>query len=325
MSRTTNRLAFTAVATVGLLWPVVVLSATASAEPAASPGVPCLDMVQNFAAVPSAIPESLQTAASALGAPEQAAPLPPVPLTSLLEGLTAVAAPNPAPVAAVVPPPPPIAAAPLAEAAGLVPPPAPPVPLAAAPLAGGLPPVPPVPVVAGLPTAPPVPLAAPIADAAGTSPPPPPPVAPIEAAPPPAAPLADSAAVAPPPPAPPPAPVEAAPVAEAAEVLPPPPAPVPPPPIAQPVENIAPAAAPIPAPVAAPVADAALVVDAAGILHRPRRRFPSSRCRLLGQSLRSRRSSSRSRRLPKPYPAFRCYPARCRCRTTSSAKARLVG
>jgi hypothetical protein len=37
--------------------------------------------------------------------------------------------------------------------------------------------------------------------------------------------------------------------------------------------------------------------------HRPRRRFPSCRCRLLGQSLRSRRSSSRSPRLPKPYPA----------------------
>jgi hypothetical protein len=84
MSRTTNRLAFTAVATVGLLWPVLVLSATATAEPAASPGVPCLDMVQNFAAAPSAIPESLQTAASALGAPEQAAALPPVPVTSLL-------------------------------------------------------------------------------------------------------------------------------------------------------------------------------------------------------------------------------------------------
>ena len=33
MSRTTNRLAFTVVATVGLMWPVLVLSATAAADP----------------------------------------------------------------------------------------------------------------------------------------------------------------------------------------------------------------------------------------------------------------------------------------------------
>jgi hypothetical protein len=205
ISRTANRLAFTAVATVGLMWPGLVLIATATADPAASPGVPCMDMVQNFAAAPSAIPESLQTAASALAAPEPDAPLPPVPLTSLVEGLTAVAAPNPAPV---VPPPPPVAAAPPADAAAVVPPPAPSVPLAAAPLAG----LPPVPVVAGLPPAPPAPrvpvAAAPIADAAGDAPLPPAPVAPVEAAPP------------PPPPVAPPvediAPLAAAPVAEAA-------------------------------------------------------------------------------------------------------------
>jgi hypothetical protein len=79
-SRTTNRLAFAAVATVGLMWPVLVLSATATADPAARPGVPCLDMVQSFAASPSAVPDALQTAADALAPPAPPARVPaPVP------------------------------------------------------------------------------------------------------------------------------------------------------------------------------------------------------------------------------------------------------
>src|SRR5262245_8751763 len=91
MSRTTNRLTLAAMATVGLMWPVVVLRApaTATAEPAVSPGVPCLDMVQDFAATPSAVPDALQTAASAL-APPAPAPAP--------------AAPAPAPAAPAPPP-----------------------------------------------------------------------------------------------------------------------------------------------------------------------------------------------------------------------------
>jgi hypothetical protein len=138
MSSTANRLAFAAVATVGLMWPVLVLSATATADPAVGPGVPCLSMVQNFAAAPSAIPDSLQTAASALAAPEPAAPVPPVPVTSLMQGLTALAAPNPAP--APLTPAPPVAAARVVDAAAVAPAAAPPVPLAAPPLVRGLPP-----------------------------------------------------------------------------------------------------------------------------------------------------------------------------------------
>jgi hypothetical protein len=96
MSRTTYRLAISAAATVGLIWPVLVPNASAAADP--SPGVPCLDMVQEFAASPLTIPESLDAAAAALGAgPAAAAP-------------AAAAVPGPAvplagaPIPAVVPP-----------------------------------------------------------------------------------------------------------------------------------------------------------------------------------------------------------------------------
>src|SRR5437867_10510481 len=119
LSHTTNRLSLFAVATISVTWPVL-LSATAAADPAASPGVPCLSMMQSFAAAPSTVPDALQTAASVLAPPAPpppaAQPAPPVPLTSLLQGLTALAAPNPAPV-----PPPPVAAAPLVDGAGGVP------------------------------------------------------------------------------------------------------------------------------------------------------------------------------------------------------------
>ena len=165
MSRTTYRLAIGAVATVGLTGQSV-LNASAAADP--SPGVPCLDMVEQFAASPQTIPESLDTAAdtaaAALGAgpaaaaPEQAAPatvpaaapapatpLPPVPVDSLVQGLTAAAAPGP-PVPA---------APPIADA---VPPPAPAIPLAGAPIPAV---VPLVPAVAGLPAAPPSTLRSP--------------------------------------------------------------------------------------------------------------------------------------------------------------------
>jgi hypothetical protein len=65
---------------VGLMWPVLVLSATATADPSARPGVPCLDMVQSFAASPSAVPDALQTAADALAPPAPPARVPaPVP------------------------------------------------------------------------------------------------------------------------------------------------------------------------------------------------------------------------------------------------------
>ena len=73
MSRTTNRLAFTVVATVGLMWPRSRAERYGRGRPPAiSPAVPCLDGAE-FRCRASAIPESLKTAASALAASEPAA------------------------------------------------------------------------------------------------------------------------------------------------------------------------------------------------------------------------------------------------------------
>jgi hypothetical protein len=103
ISRTTNRLAFAAMATAGLMWPVLVLSPTATADTAPSPGVPCLDLVQ-------------------------AAPPPPPPAP--------VAAPSPADVVAMAAPaqPPPVAVAAVPLAGGV-----PPVTVPVAPIAEAVP------------------------------------------------------------------------------------------------------------------------------------------------------------------------------------------
>jgi len=67
MSRTTNSLAVTAVATAGFFWGVLVLSSTAAAAPAipTSPGAPCLNILQQLAVSPPSMPESLPDAVSA--------------------------------------------------------------------------------------------------------------------------------------------------------------------------------------------------------------------------------------------------------------------
>jgi hypothetical protein len=263
MSRTINRLAIAAMATAGMFWPVFVLSATATADPAPSPGVPCLDMVQQFAAAPPSIPESLQTAAWALNTPvpEQAAPVPPAPAADVI-AMAAPAQPAPIPEAAPAPPvaAPPVAAAPVAEAAGVDPPPAPPVPVAAAPLAGVVPPVPPVPAVAGIPPAPPLPIAD-VVQGASAMAAPAPPVA--------AAPVEEAAGVAPlPPPVEAAPPLPTAPVTDVVEAAPPPP--VVAPPVAAPVESVPPPPTAPAAEAAARVAEAAApVAEAAGVVPPP--------------------------------------------------------
>lgn len=161
MSRRAN-LTITTMASAGVIWPALVLSRTTTAEPAPSPGVPCLDMVQQFAAAPPTVPESLEAASAVLTAfPEQAASVQPVPVADVVEGVSALAAPNPA---ALVPE---AAGAPVASA--VAPAPSAPVP------AGGAPPVPAVaapaaPVAEA--AAPAAEVAAPVAEAAGVASPP---------------------------------------------------------------------------------------------------------------------------------------------------------
>src|ERR1700757_4124066 len=67
MSRTTNRLAIIAFATAGVYWAVLLLSHPAAANPVTqtSPGVPCLDLLQDLAAKPGDIPQALQNSAQA--------------------------------------------------------------------------------------------------------------------------------------------------------------------------------------------------------------------------------------------------------------------
>ena len=64
MSHTVNRLALTSVATAGLYCGVLLPTPTAFAEP--SPGVPCLELMQDLAAAPEMIPQSLEGGAAAL-------------------------------------------------------------------------------------------------------------------------------------------------------------------------------------------------------------------------------------------------------------------
>ncbi|MFO7164902.1 MAG: hypothetical protein DIU75_016355, partial [Mycolicibacterium hassiacum] len=103
MANTRNCLAITVIAGAGLFWPAVIAAGFAGAEP--SPGVPCLDMVQNLAASPPSIPETIDTAASALGdAAPTMAEVPPPPVEELVAAVSAAAAPAPAEAAPVVPP-----------------------------------------------------------------------------------------------------------------------------------------------------------------------------------------------------------------------------
>ena len=141
MAGTMNRLGVTTAAAV-MVFPFVVWCGSAAAQP--SPGVPCLELMQQLAAEPPTVPESLDTAATALNSVVPEAPaLPPVPVEDVVHGVTALAAPGPVPppfeAPPVVPlvadalPLPPVGApaAPLVQAAAV---PAPPVPLAAVPI-----------------------------------------------------------------------------------------------------------------------------------------------------------------------------------------------
>ena len=130
MSRRAN-LTITTMASAGVIWPASWFPPVQRPRPSPrpSPGVPCLDMVQQFAAAPPTVPESLEAASAVLTAfPEQAASVQPVPVADVVEGVLALAAPNPA---ALVPE---AAGAPVASA--VAPAPSAPVP------AGGAPPVP---------------------------------------------------------------------------------------------------------------------------------------------------------------------------------------
>jgi hypothetical protein len=106
-----NRILITVVAAVGLFGTVPMVGAIATADPATStsPGVPCLDIVQQLAASPAEIQQPLASAATSL------------------------------------------VSAPLADAAGIVPPPAVPVIPDVGALASMLPSALPLPSVPGLP------------------------------------------------------------------------------------------------------------------------------------------------------------------------------
>ncbi len=86
-----------ATAVTSALWSAALWGATAHADP--SPGVPCLDMVQQLAAEPPSVPDSLQKATTTLDSvvPQQAPALPPVPVAEVVHGMTALAAPGPGP------------------------------------------------------------------------------------------------------------------------------------------------------------------------------------------------------------------------------------
>src|SRR5512144_3405559 len=62
MSRTTLRMAITACATAGLYWAVMALSAPATANPltGTSPGVPCVEILQDMASSPASVPRAVQ-------------------------------------------------------------------------------------------------------------------------------------------------------------------------------------------------------------------------------------------------------------------------
>ena len=111
MSRFTKLFAANAIAAAGLCSAALALSPAAAADPAVSPaipGVPALNMLQQFATNPAGAAALLQTAATALtgasaitGAPAQTVPVSPIggaPATAPLPGMPA-AAPAPAPTA----------------------------------------------------------------------------------------------------------------------------------------------------------------------------------------------------------------------------------
>jgi hypothetical protein len=145
MPRNTSRSVITVVAAAGLFSSVQILSPTATADPATttSPGVPCMDIVQQIAASPPDIQQALQNAASTLtdSAPQPATPVPAASVDSAGSGVSPPGGPVPAVGAVgatpgVRPPVAPVAAvpaAPVSEAAGVVPPlaaPVPPIPAA---------------------------------------------------------------------------------------------------------------------------------------------------------------------------------------------------
>ena len=94
MPPTVHRLAGTAAAAASMVWPFLMWCGSATAEP--SPGVPCLDLVQQLAAEPPSIPESHQTAANGLNnvVPEEVPVIPPAPMADVVHGVTALAAPG---------------------------------------------------------------------------------------------------------------------------------------------------------------------------------------------------------------------------------------
>ncbi|MFZ0833421.1 MAG: hypothetical protein WAM92_10100, partial [Mycobacterium sp.] len=70
MSRTTTRLAITAFATAGMYWAMASSHpATASPLTGTSPGVPCVEILQDMAASPASVPKAVQ---NGLFAPAQA-------------------------------------------------------------------------------------------------------------------------------------------------------------------------------------------------------------------------------------------------------------
>ena len=144
MPPTIPRLAGATAAAASMVWPFLMCCGSATAEP--SPGVPCLDLVQQLAAEPPSVPESLQTAANALNnvVPEGGPVIPPAPKADVVHGVTALAAPGPVPPPIVTDVP--VAAAAATAAAPVVQAAAAPAPLAAPPVPVALliPPVPPL-------------------------------------------------------------------------------------------------------------------------------------------------------------------------------------
>ena len=71
MSRTTTRLAIIAFATAGMYWAAMASSHPATADPltGTSPGVPCVEILQDMAASPASVPKAVQ---NGLFAPAQA-------------------------------------------------------------------------------------------------------------------------------------------------------------------------------------------------------------------------------------------------------------
>ncbi len=121
MSRFAKLLAANAIAVGGLCSAAIALSASAAADPVAPPavpGVPALNMIQQFATNPASVGAVLQTAATALNGASTlvGAPAPNTLPVSPIEGVPGY----PAPAAPYIPAPAPIPAAPAPGPAQLV-------------------------------------------------------------------------------------------------------------------------------------------------------------------------------------------------------------